>query len=167
MGRDYRLFLYWHGLGRPLPLDNHQDELEMHSQTHLSPPVKLSLDFPCFSRYGLSKLYASRSCRNEKASLMVMRRSRSATDERTEGISRRIHVLAERLFNVADAIDELATALHIKLPVCLMCDCHTGHITWRAIRISAQIDGVRRPDFIPREQRLICVATALNSGHLI
>ena len=97
-----------------------------------------------------------------------MCRSRSPTDERTEGISRRTHILAERLFNVGDAIDELATAPNIKLLICLMYGGHTGRITWRSIRISAPIDGVRKPDFIPQEeQRLIFVDTALNRGHLI
>jgi len=58
----------------------------------------------------------------KKACVAVVRPSRSPTDEHTEGISRRIHIHAERLFNVAEAIDDLATAPHIKLPICLLYD---------------------------------------------
>jgi hypothetical protein len=61
--------------------------------------------------------------------LSETRRSRSPTDERTESISRRVHIVAERLFNVAQASDALATAPSIKLQNCLMYDRHTGHIT--------------------------------------
>jgi hypothetical protein len=52
--------------------------------------------------------------------MAVMRRSRSPTDERTEDISRRIHILAERLFNAVEVIDELATAPDVKLQNCYL-----------------------------------------------
>jgi len=116
-------------MGRPLSLDIHQAELWMHSETHLSLPVKLSLDFPCFSRYWTVKTLYKSVMSKLRILYSGTRRSRSPTDERTEGISRRVHILAERLFTVAQAIDALATAPNIKLENCLMYDRHTGHIT--------------------------------------